>query len=259
MSDTEETALITGASSGIGKALARRFARSGHGVVLVARREQRLRTLATELEREHGVETAVVVADLATPDGADRLYETIRERGIRIDILVNNAGIGTQGRFVETDLDTERDELQLNVVTPTVLTKLFGREMGARGHGRVLNVASSAAFQPGPFMAVYYASKSYLLSFSEAIAEELREEGVIVSVLCPGPVRTEFQDRAGASNIPLMSRTQDVRAVADAGYEGLMAGEVVIVPGIVFTLLSHTVGMVPRSLVRKTVRWINGG
>lgn len=259
MSDMGETALITGASAGIGAALARRFARSGHSVVLVARREERLRNLAAELEREHGVETAVVTQDLAEPDGADRLYETVQERGIHVDILVNNAGIGTQGRFTDTDLDTERDELQLNVVTPTVLTKLFGREMSERGHGKILNVASSAAFQPGPFMAVYYASKAYVLSFSEGIAEELRDEDVTVSVLCPGPVQTEFQDRAGASGIPLMRRTQDVRTVAEAGYEGLMDGDVVIVPGIAYKLLGHTVGMLPRSFVRRVARWINGG
>ena len=201
-----------------------------------------------------------IVQDLAEPDGPEQLYDTVQDRDLEVAVLVNNVGIGTQGKFTDIDLDSERDQLQLDVVTPTVLSKLFGREMVERGHGKILNVASSAAFQPGPFMAVYYASKAYVLSFSEAIAEELRAEGIRVSVLCPGPVATEFQERAAMTDTPLGSGPmQDVETVAEAGYEGLLDGKTIIVPGLAYKLLYHTVGLVPRPLVRKTARWLNEG
>ena len=258
MPSTREPALVTGASAGIGRALANRFARAGHDVILVARREAILRELADALEERYGITASVVVQDLAAPRGPEQLYETVTERGLAVGVLVNNVGIATQGKFTDIDLDRERDQLRLDVETPTVLSKLFGREMVARGHGKILNVASSAAFQPGPFMAVYYASKAYVLSFSEAIAEELREDGVTVSVLCPGPVDTEFQERASMADTPLGSGPmQDVTAVADAGYEGVMAGDTVVVPGIGYKLLWHTVGIMPRPLVRKVARWLN--
>jgi short-subunit dehydrogenase len=258
MSQNREMALITGASAGIGRALARRFARAGHDVILVARREEKLREVADSLEDQYGITASVVAQDLAESNGPEQLYETVNERDLDVGVLVNNVGIATQGKF--TDIDLDRDQLQLDVVTPTVLSKLFGRDMAERGHGKILNVASSAAFQPGPFMAVYYASKAYVLSFSEAIAEELREEGVTVSVLCPGPVDTEFQERATMTDTPLGSGPmQDVESVADAGYEGLMDEKTVIVPGIGYKLLWHTVGLVPRPLVVKTARWLNEG
>ena len=260
MQPNREPALITGASAGIGRALATRFARAGHDVILVARREAKLREVADALESRHGIAASVVVQDLAEPDGPEQLYDTVQDRDLEVAVLVNNVGIGTQGRFTDIDLDSERDQLQLDVVTPTVLSKLFGREMVERGHGKILNVASSAAFQPGPFMAVYYASKAYVLSFSEAIAEELRAEGIRVSVLCPGPVATEFQERAAMTDTPLGSGPmQDVETVAEAGYEGLMDGSTVIVPGLANKLLYHSVRVLPRPLVRKTARWLNEG
>jgi short-subunit dehydrogenase len=260
MSPNRAPALITGASAGIGRELAHRFARAGHDVILVARREEKLNEMADSLEDQYGITASVVMQDLAESDGPEQLYDTVRERDLDVGVLVNNVGIATQGKFTDIDLDRDRDQLQLDVVTPTVLSKLFGREMVNRGHGKILNVASSAAFQPGPFMAVYYASKSYVLSFSEAIAEELREEGVTVSVLCPGPVDTEFQERATMTDTPLGSGPmQDVESVADTGYEGLMDGKTVIVPGYGYKLLWHTVGLVPRPLVRKTARWLNEG
>jgi short-subunit dehydrogenase len=256
MSQNRETALITGASAGIGRALARRFARAGHDVILVARREEKLREVADSLEDQYRITASVVVQDFTESNGPEQLYETVHERDLDVGVLVNNVGIATQGKF--TDIDLDRDQLQLDVVTPTVLSKLFGRDMAERGHGKILNVASSAAFQPGPFMAVYYASKAYVLSFSEAIAEELREEGVTVSVLCPGPVDTEFQERATMTDTPLGSGPmQDVESVANVGYEGLMDEKTVIVPGVGYKLLWHTVGLVPRPLVKKTARWLN--
>ena len=199
------TALVTGASAGIGRALAAEFAANGHDVVLVARRETELLALANRLEDDHGIRAYAIDADLASVDAAGKLYEATAERDVQVDVLVNNVGIGTQGAFVENDLGRELDQLQLNVVTPTQLTHRYGREMAARGRGGVLNVASTAAWLPGPFMSVYYASKAYVKSFSEGIAAELREKGVDVTALCPGPVDTEFQARAGNEDTPLGS------------------------------------------------------
>lgn len=255
---TGETALVTGASAGIGRALAEQFAAGGYDPVLVARREERLAALAGALSDRYGVDAEVVVQDLARPESPFELYETVNERGLKVDALVNNVGMGTQGKFVEVDPDREGDQLALNVVTPTQLAKLFGRDMVARGEGGILNVASSAAFQPGPYMAVYYASKAYLLSLSEAIAEELRDDGVTVTALCPGPVDTEFQERAEMTDAPLASGTmQDVDAVARAGYEGLMAGRTVVVPGVRYGLLTGLARVLPRPLTRKLAARVN--
>ena len=180
----KETALITGASSGIGLDLARLFAKDGHDVVLVARSEGKLREIAAELERDFGMTAHVIVADLAKPDAPQTL---VAQLPVDVDVLVNNAGFGVLGPFVETDLAKELEMIQVNVVALTHLTKLLLPPMVARRRGRVLNVASTAAFQPGPLMAVYYATKAYVLSFSEAIADELRDSGVTVTALCPGP------------------------------------------------------------------------
>ncbi|MEF8914409.1 SDR family NAD(P)-dependent oxidoreductase [Natronomonas sp.] len=233
------TALITGASAGIGKALAERFAARGHDLVSVARREERLESLAGELDGEQGIEAHTVAMDLASRHAPYDLYEETQDRGIQVDILVNNVGIGTQGAFVENDLDQELDQTQLNVVTPTQLTHLYGSDMADRGEGGILNVSSTAAWFPGPFMTIYYASKAYMKSFSEGLASELEPEGVSVTVLCPGPVETEFQERAKNEDTPLGSgEMQDVEMAAEAGYDGLQAGKRVVVTGWTFKLLT---------------------
>lgn len=253
-----ETALITGASAGIGRALAAEFAAGGYDPILVARREDRLRAVADELADRHGGEPAVVVQDLAEPESAAELYETAIDRGFQVDALVNNVGMGTQGRFVDVDPDREAAQLGLNVVTPTQLAKRFGQDMVERGTGQILNVASTAAFQPGPYMAVYYASKAYMLSFSEAIAEELRADGVTVTALCPGPVDTEFQERAQMTDTPLArGQMQDVETVARAGYEGLQAGKTVVIPGVRYRILASLAGLVPRPVTRKLAARLN--
>lgn len=252
------TALITGASAGIGEALSGEFAANGHDVVLVARREDRLRRIAERLEDRHGVAANVVTRDLASRAACYELHEETTDRGIEVDVLVNNVGIGTQGAFVENDLERELDQLQLNVVTPTMLTHLYGREMADRGHGGVLNVASTAAWFSGPFMAIYYASKAYLKNFSEGVAEELRSEGVDVTVLCPGPVDTEFQERADNEDTPLGSgEMQPVEVVAEAGYEGLQDGETVVVTGWKYRLLTRVSNVLPNSLTRRSARDLN--
>ena len=260
------TALVTGASAGIGRALAEAFARGGYDLVLVARREEKLREAAAEFET-YGVEAHVLPMDLGSRENREELYATCQERDIEVDTLVNNVGIGMQGKYTDIDVDRDLLQIELNITTPSHLTKLFGADMVERGDGRVLNVASSAAFQPGPFMAVYYASKAYLLSFSEALHEELREDGVTVTALCPGPVETEFQARAenedapigGAESGLLSVDWQGVEDVARAGYDGLHDGRAVVVTGTDLKLLSRLVPLLPRSTVRKLSRSLNKG
>ena len=242
------TALVTGASAGIGRALAKEFAANGHDVVLVARRETELLALANDLEDAHGVRAHAIELDLAAIDAADDLHAETEDRDVRVDVLVNNVGIGTQGAFVDNDLGRELDLLQLNVTTPTQLTHRYGSEMAERGHGGILNVASTAAWFPGPFMATYYASKAYLKQFSEAIATELRPEGVTVTALCPGPVETEFQERAGNEDTPVGQGEQAVDAVAARGYEGLQAGRRVVVTGWKYELLTRLSNVLPNRL-----------
>jgi short-subunit dehydrogenase len=192
----KKTALITGASGGIGLDLARLFAEGGYDVVLVARTESKLKELATELASKHGVSARAVAADLADPAAPAQLMERLKAEGVQVDVLVNNAGYGGYGTFAETELDAELKMIQLNISALTALSKAVLPGMLARKSGRILNVASTAAFQPGPLMAVYYATKAYVLSFSEALANETKGTGVTVTCLCPGPTKTGFQQQA---------------------------------------------------------------
>ena len=251
------TALVTGASGGIGEELARLFAADGHGLVLVARRRDRLERLAAELREGHGVEARVLAADLARPDAPRELFEELEGAGVAVDALVNNAGFGSYGLFAGTDLRSELGLLQVNVVALTHLTKLFLPGMLARRRGYVMNVASTAAFQPGPLMAVYYASKAYVLSFSEALANECAGTGVVVSALCPGPTETGFVAAAGMGDSRLFDRAvMDARTVAAEGYRGLLAGKAVVIPGLRNNLLARSIGLFPRGLVTRVVRGI---
>lgn len=249
----KETALITGASSGIGLDLARLFAKDGHDVVLVARSEGKLREIAVGLERDFGVTAHVIVADLAKPDAPQRL---VAELPVDVDVLVNNAGFGVAGPFVETDLAKELEMIQVNVVALTHLTKLLLPLMIARRRGRVLNVASTAAFQPGPLMAVYYATKAYVLSFSEAIADELRDSGVTVTALCPGPTETGFAAVADMTTTRLfnLARPMSSAEVARAGYAGMKRGRRIVIPGLKNKLLTQSIRVSPRRMVTTIVR-----
>ena len=252
-----QTALVTGASGGIGLELARLFAAGGYGLVLVARSGGRLEELAGELRTRHGVTVRVMAADLARSESPEELARELEQAGVAVDVLVNNAGFATFGPFVETDLHAELEELQLNVVTLTHLTKKLLPGMLARRRGGVLNVASTAAFQPGPLMAVYYATKAYVLSFSEALAEELRGTGVTVSALCPGPTVTGFQKRADMEGSGLFSgpiKVMDAATVARAGYEGFRAGRRIIIPGGINKLGVMSLRVSPRGLVTRLVR-----
>jgi len=224
MADARPLALITGASSGIGAALARRFAAGGHDLVLSARREDRLATLAAALAAD-GARTTVLPADLAAADGPSRLVAAMAERSLAPDVLVNNAGFGQRGDFAQAALARQLAMLQLNVAALTELAGLLLPGMLARRRGRILNVASTAAFQPGPRMAVYYASKAYVLNFSEALAYELRGSGVTVTALCPGPTVTEFAAAADMDDTLLFSlMPASAERVAKVGYRATMAG-----------------------------------
>jgi short-subunit dehydrogenase len=258
MDETPGRALITGGSAGIGTALAEEFASNGHDLALVARRETRLREIGTRLGEEYGVDITVVVRDLAEPGAAEALYDTLDDRDLRIDTLVNNVGIGMHGPFHASDPDRELDQVKLNVVTPLALSRLYLEEFVGRGHGRVLNVGSMAGFQPGPYMAGYYASKAYVNSFSQAVAEELRETTVTVTVLCPGPVETEFQARAGMDDSRIGSHfSHTPEAVARAGYDGLMDGDRVVIPGLMMKGLYLLGRLTPLALQRRLSRWAN--
>jgi short-subunit dehydrogenase len=251
-----KTALVTGASSGIGLDLAKRFAAEGYDVALVARSEGKLTEVARAIEAEHKVRAHVVTADLAAPRAADALMAKLAERGIEVDVLVNNAGYACYGAFSETDLADELNMIQVNIVALTHLTKLVVRQMVAKKAGRVLNVASTAAFQPGPLMAVYYATKAYVLSFSEALANELAGTGVTVTALCPGPTKTGFQARAQMEQSKLVRGKEIMTAetVARIGYAGLMKGKTVVIPGVSNKMMAQAVRFLPRKTVTKLVR-----
>ncbi len=249
-------ALVTGASSGIGLALAREIAANGHDVVLTARNRDALEAAAGAIEGKYGVRADVIALDLRNPDAADQLYQTISNQKLEIGILVNNAGFGLGGEFLETDLQREVEMIQVNVIAVTQLTKLFAAGMVRRRSGRVMNVASTAAFQPGPLMAVYYATKAYVLSFSQAVAEELRDTGVTVTALCPGATATAFADTAEISNSRLFTRlgVDDAESVAVYGYKSMMRGERVAIPRLRDKIMVQAERLAPRALVTRLVR-----
>ncbi|SFF82816.1 hypothetical protein SAMN04488025_10638 [Planifilum fulgidum] len=252
-----KTVLITGASTGIGAELAKRFAEGGFDLILVARNRDKLERLAEEAGRRFGVSVRVVVKDLSEPAACGELIRELEEAGIEVHVLVNNAGIGVYGPFAETDWEREREMIRLNIEALTRLTKAFLPGMLRRGEGKILNVASTAAFQPGPLMSVYYASKAYVLSFTEAIAEEVRGTGVTVTALCPGPTRTEFGSRAGFGTSRLFQRGEmDAETVAREGFRGLMSGRRVAIPGLSNRLLVGSVRFLPRGLITRIMKRI---
>jgi short-subunit dehydrogenase len=250
---TRPTTVITGASSGIGYELAWVFACEGYDLVLVARSENRLNDLARDIQSKHQVCVKVLPQDLSQPSAPQVIFEQLQHEGLTVDVLVNNAGFGTYGPFWETELQTELDEMQLNMVALTHLTKLFLPGMRARGRGKIMNVASTGAFQPVPLMAVYGATKAYVLSFSEALAAELQGSGVTVTALCPGLTESRFHQNAEMDKSVRLLRGgwMTSEQVAAIGYRALMHGRMTVVTGLMNRLLA----LAPRFVSREmTVR-----
>lgn len=245
----KNTALVTGASGGIGRELARVHAESGGDLVVVARSGDALRELKGELENAHGITVEVIEKDLNDPEAAKVIFEALRDKNIEVEILINNAGFGTFAPFIRTDWDKQAAIIAVNIHALTGLTHRFLPGMVERNRGRVLNVASTAAFYPGPLMSVYYASKHYVSAFSDSLAEELRDTEVTITTLYPGPTDTGFQSRAGNENIRLMKKyiVMSPKSVAEYGYQKMLAGKLVAVPGL-FNKLS---AVLPRFLPRK--------
>jgi short-subunit dehydrogenase len=249
-------ALVTGASTGIGRAFAALFAADGWRPIMVARNAGKLNEVAEALRAEHGTESHVIAMDLGVPDAAQRLFDEVNARGLQVEALVNNAGFATFGKFAETALAEETEEINLNVLALTQLTKLFLQPMLARGSGRILNVASTAAFQPGPMMAVYCATKAYVLSFTEAISNEVQGAGVTVTCFCPGATESNFQERARMQESALVKNRKMPGAVevAAAGYAAMMAGKRLEIPGAVNKVGAFLPRVIPRGVVLKAAR-----
>ncbi len=246
-------ALVTGASRGIGIELARMFAEHGHDLVVVARNQADLERLADELRSKLGTNVTVLVYDLTDRTSPERIFAELEQRGLQIDVLVNNAGFGTWGPFGETDLKEELDLIQVNIAALTHLTKLFLRPMLARKRGRILNVASTGSFQPGPIMAVYCASKAYVLSFTEAVAMEVEGSGVSLTALCPGGTESSFQERADMHEARILKgKLMTAREVAEQGYRATMKGKTITIPGMMNKLLAQSNRIAPR----RTVAWV---
>jgi short-subunit dehydrogenase len=258
-----KTALITGASSGIGYELAKCFAGDGANLVLVARDQARLNQIASELQSTFKVSAKVIAADLSRAIAPTEIHRETERASLAIDYLVNNAGFGTGGAFVETDLQTELDMMQVNMVSLVHLAKLYLPDMRSRGSGGILNVVSTAAFQPGPLMSIYYASKAFVLSFTDAIADELHGTGIIVTALCPGPTATDFQRRAHVEHIRLMKSSpmgmMTASEVARIGYRGFLEGKVIVIPGLMNKLGVQSVRISPRAAVRRITRKLQEG
>lgn len=255
MATERKMALITGASSGIGAELARIHASRGGDLVITARRQKELEQLKADLESRHGCKVHVIVKDLAEPDASQAIHSDLGSRGIQIDYLVNNAGFGSRGLFYQQEWATNEAMINVNVLALAALTRVFLPGMVARRSGRILNVASMAGFLPGPLQAVYYATKAFVISFSEAIANELAGTGVTVTALCPGPVETEFARRAGTQDVQGFTRMASAHEVAQAGYDAMLQGRTMVVPGLLNKLAIHVLlRLAPRSLATRISR-----
>lgn len=250
------TALVTGGSGGIGLELAKVLARNGFDLVLVARKRDTLEAAAGQLEGKFDVRAHVFAADLRRREAPQEIFDFLQNENIPIEVLVNNAGFGLGGEFSETELQRELEMIQVNIAALTHLTKLFLAPMIKRRSGRVLNVASTAAFQPGPLMAVYYATKAYVLSFSEALSEELRNSGLTVTALCPGPTHTDFADTAEMTTSRLFNTfgIADAADVAKYGFDAMMSGKRLAIPGIKNKILAQANRLAPRALSARIAR-----
>lgn len=251
-----KTALITGASGGIGYEIAKIFAKNGVNLILVARNINKLNELKSELERQYSIMVYTIGKDLSVIKSVQEVYEEINRQNIIIDFLINNAGFGDFGFFTETDGKKEEQMINLNISALTLFTKLFLKEMVNRGSGKIMNIASTAAFQPGPLMAVYSATKSYVLNFSQAINNEVRTRGVTVTALCPGPTESGFQEVSGMKESKIVTKLKmpSSKTVAEFGFKAMMKGKPVAIHGFINRMLVFSLRFTPRNIVVKLTR-----
>ncbi|WP_421873174.1 SDR family NAD(P)-dependent oxidoreductase [Marinoscillum sp.] len=252
------TTLITGASSGIGLELARIHASHGSDLILVARSTTKLTKLKEELESEFGISVLNIPKDLSIPDSAQEVYDIVSEKQMEVEFLINNAGFGDFGLYHETSWEKEEMMINLNILALSQLTKLFGSDMVNRGHGRILNVSSTAAFQPGPLMTVYYATKHYVQAYSEALYEEWKDFGVSVTALCPGATESGFSEAADAEESKLFKgkKLPSSKEVAEFGYKAMMKGQMTAIHGAMNTLMAKSARFAPKKVLLKMVRKI---
>jgi short-subunit dehydrogenase len=256
----KRTALITGASAGLGRELASAFATDGHDVVLVARSKSKLEELAHDLQQKNsGVKASVIAADLGDVTAPAHVEDVAKKRGLQIDFLVNNAGFGSNGRFLDLDLARELQMIDVNVRALLELTHRFAKPMVARKFGRIMNIASTAGFQPGPFMTTYYASKAFVVNFTEALAFELQGTGVSVTCHCPGATATDFASTAGNDKSKLFQRSgvADAKEVATHAYKSMMAGDVLAIHGTLNWLGVVGTRLAPRSMLASIAAGLN--
>ncbi|MFZ1979613.1 MAG: SDR family oxidoreductase [Bacteroidota bacterium] len=256
----KQTVLITGATGGIGYALAEIFARNGYNLALTGRNLEKLTSIKDRWERQYNIDIKHCLKDLAVSTTPDEMYQALHAEMIEVDILVNNAGFGLLGEFSRLSLSDQLEMLQVNITALTHLTRLFLPDMIQRKQGKILNVASTAAFLPGPGMAVYYASKAYVLSFSAALSHEVRSSGITVTALCPGPTNTGFQARAGMAHANIFKRMSVMSAeeVAAIGYRGLLKGKPIVVTGTLNTLSAFSTRFMPRQWLMNIVEKLHG-
>lgn len=252
----EKYAFVTGASSGIGYELAKLLAQDGKNIVVVARSQDRLEKLKTEIENKHGTKVIVLVKDLSNPSAPQEIFSELEKKNISVDVLVNNAGFPVYGKFAETDLNEELDMIQVNITALTQFTKLFMKKMVDNKSGSILNVASTGGFSPFPLFSIYAASKAYVLSFTEAIANELQGTGVSVTCLCPGVTDTRFYERgnAGKAKLSKTMKKMDAAKVASIGYTALKKGRTMVVAGRVNSFLMFSLRLTPRKIATRYTR-----
>ncbi len=252
--------LLTGASSGIGLEMAKILAAKKHNLIIVARSLDKLESLKNELKQKHDIDIVVIQKDLAQPGSAQELYNDVREKNLHVDTLINNAGFSQQDAFKDIPLQREQDMMQLNMVTLVELTKLFLPHMLEKKKGNILNVASTAAYLPGPYMAVYYASKAFVRNFSEAVATELQGTGVTVTALCPGITQTGFQKEAGAQHLTRGGAPSiDAIEVARQAIEGIESGRRIVIPGILNQFMMFATRLLPRKFMASFAGKFNRG
>jgi len=254
--ETKKTALITGASTGIGKELAIIHAEKGGDLIIVARSKEKLEKIKTELEKKYSVKVMVIAKDLGAPSASKEIYDEVKKAGIQVDYLINNAGFGGVGKFHKRDWELDLAMINLNIIALTTLTRLFLTDFVKRNEGRILNVSSTASLLPGPLQSVYFATKAYVRSLSNAIAEELSDTNITITALLPGATETEFGRVSGMDKTSMFKKTASARTVAEDGYNGMLKGKLDVITGITLAqrIMFSMIPFVPKKMLLKQVR-----